>query len=57
MPVEVKVEPNRRDLVYMSQTPILASTTITTMANLARLVYKACAYETRYDREQKITEK
>jgi hypothetical protein len=45
IPVEVKVEPNRKDLVYMSQTPILASTTITTMANLARFVYEACAKE------------
>lgn len=37
MPVDANVEPNRRDLVYISQTPTLANTTMATMTSLARL--------------------
>lgn len=37
MPVDANVEPNRRERVYMSQTPTLASTTVATMTSLAEL--------------------
>lgn len=39
MPVDVSVELYRSDLVYKSQTAMLANTTMTTMSNLAENVY------------------